>query len=236
MKKRTRTRDQLIPFQWFWTDEFGEKMGFREWFKSRKFTISYLITIWTIVSVLDFASTLDCTSTWQLAFACDHAIWMGKMITDPLNYVLSWFTAPFFHNSIDHILFVTVIGMMMPVQSFEVQYGSKATAIVFIVSYIWIGVFCGIFFNLGVEIWPEMDFMSFTFKRNWMGGSVGFYGLIGALVYCSRKPWILFSITFCFELLNLFVIKIDPQITFAHANGLFIGYCCVWLMKKQKLI
>ncbi|WP_422360606.1 hypothetical protein [Reichenbachiella sp.] len=235
MNNKKPTKEQLIPFQWFWTDQFGDKMSFLGWLNSRKFSIIYLIVIWSIVSILGFASTWDC-DTWQKIFACDRAIWLGKMLTDPVDYVLSWFTTPFFHNGIDHILFVSIFGIMMPVQSFEVQYGTRPTFIIFFVSYIIIGIFFGSFFNLGLSIWPDSHFFSFAFARNWMGGSVGFYAFFGALSYLSRKQWILPLCVACFEIFNLTVIGIDIHISFIHTIAVTGGFFTCLILKRKGIL
>lgn len=236
IKERKHTNQQLIPYQWFWTNVYGERMGFIEWLKSRPFTVLYLAIVWSIVGILGFASTRNCEETWQLAFACDRAIWMIKFVTEPLNYVMSWFTAPFFHNGFDHILFVTIFGFLMPVQSFEVQYGSKSTAIIFFVSYIFVGIFFGAFFNTGIAYWPESEFFQFGFVRNWMGGSVGFYALIGALAYTSRKQWFLLMLVVCFEIINLTVIGIDVHISFIHVMSLTSGFLTCLILKRKEML
>ncbi|MEO9803209.1 MAG: hypothetical protein ABJF04_08185 [Reichenbachiella sp.] len=233
---KKHTSEQLIPYQWFWTNPFGERMGFVEWLKSRPFTVSYLIIVWSIIGALGFASTRNCDETWQLAFACDRAIWMIKMVTEPVAYFFSWFTAPFFHNGLDHILFVSIFGFLMPVQSFEVQHGSKATFIIFFVSYVFIGIFFGTFFNVGLAYWPDSEFFQFGFERNWMGGSVGFYAIIGALGFCSRKKWFLALLVICFEVINLTVIGIDIHISFIHVISFISGFTMSWALKSRGVI
>lgn len=234
--RKKHTSEQLIPYQWFWTNAYGERMGFSEWLKSRPFTIIYLLIVWSIIAALGFASTRNCDDTWQLAFACDRAIWLGKMITEPINYFFSWFTTPFFHNGLDHILFVSIFGFLLPIQSFEVQHGSKATTIIFFVSYIVIGIFFGSLFNFGITYWPDSEFFQFGFERNWMGGSVGFYAMIGALAYCSRKQWVLIALVTLFETINLTVIGIDIHISFVHAIALTSGFTTCWALKKKGVV
>ncbi|SMD35406.1 hypothetical protein SAMN04488029_2504 [Reichenbachiella faecimaris] len=234
-KQKKHTKEQLIPYQWFWTNVYGERMGFMDWIKSRPFSILYLIVIWSIIGVLGFASTRHC-DTWQQAFACDQAIWMIKMVTEPVDYIFSWFTAPFFHNGLDHILFVSIFGFMMPVQSFEAQNGYKPTVIIFFISYIFVGVFFGIFFNVGIAYWPNVEFFSFGFERNWMGGSVGFYAVIGALACTSCKQWFLLLMIACFEVINLTVIGIDIHISFIHVMSATSGFLTCLILKKQGML
>lgn len=233
--KKKHTSEQLIPYQWFWTNTYGERMGFVEWIKSRPFSILYLAVIWTIIGILGFASTRNC-DTWQQMIACDRAIYMIKMVTHPLEYVMSWFTAPYFHNGLDHILFVTIFGFMMPVQSFEVQYGTRSTIIIFIISYVVVGVFFGSLFNVGIAYWPKVEFFQFGFERSWMGGSVGFYAVIGALAHTSRKQWFLLLLIGCFEILNLAVIGIDVHISFIHVISATSGFLTCKVLKSKGML
>ncbi|WP_422360607.1 hypothetical protein [Reichenbachiella sp.] len=229
--RKKHTNEQLIPYQWFWTNVYGERMGFLEWVKSRPFTIFYLFVVFFLFGFLGEANTRHC-DTWQEVFACDRAIWMIKMVTEPFNYVLSWFTAPFFHNGIDHILFVAIFGFLMPVQSFEVQNGTKFTVIIFFLAYVTVGVFFGVFFNVGIYYWPDVDFFSSGFERNWMGGSVGFYAIIGALIYLAKKPWVLLISLVSFEILNLVVIGISVHISFIHIVSCMSGMLTSRLLRK----
>lgn len=233
--RKKHTSEQLIPYQWFWTNVYGERMSFKEWFRSRRFTIIYLLVIWSMFLILGRATTKAwrCDQTWQFAFACDNAIWLAKMVTDPFRYVMSWFTTPFFHNGIDHILFVTIFGFLMPVQSFEVQQGTRSTIIVFFVSYIVIGIFFGSLFNMGIAYWPESEFFQYGFERNWMGGSVGFYAMIGALAYHSKRPWVLLGFIVLFETINLTLLGISVHISFIHSISFMSGVATARLLRKK---
>ncbi|MEP2025153.1 MAG: hypothetical protein ABJH98_18325 [Reichenbachiella sp.] len=235
--KKKHTNEQLIPYQWFWTNVYGERMGFVEWVKSRKFTILYLLVIWSMFLILGRATTKmwRCDQTWQFALACDNAIWMIKMVTAPIDYILSWFTAPFFHNGLDHILFVTIFGFLMPVQSFEMQHGTKSTVAIFLISYAVVGIFFGTLFNLGIYYWPDEVFFQYGFERSWMGGSVGFYAIIGALACYSKKPWVLLGIIVCFELINLTVVGISIHISMIHTVSCLSGLLSAYFLRKTKL-
>lgn len=230
-EKGTTTRDRLIPYQLPWTDIYGQNMPFKQWLWSRKFSILYIVIIWTIVGILGFASTRpnNCDKTWQLAFQCEQAIWMIQFYQDPWAFAKSLFTAPYFHNGLDHILFVTVFGFMMPVQSFEVQHGSKATVILFVVSYLLIGTFWGAIWNYGVTVYPENEILKSGFDRSWLGGSLGFYALIGSLSFFSRKKWFLLLMVLCFEyFINHHVIGIAFHISLIHVSSALMGWVMCW--------
>ena len=221
----------MVPYQWPWTDRYGQRMSFGAWLKSRKFSIGYVVVIWAIVGILDFGSTRDCESTWQLAFQCDQAIWMAELYSAPLQFFMSLITAPYFHNGWDHILFVVVFGFMLPIQSFEVQHGSLAAFGIFTLSYIFVTTGLGFFFNIGLDLYPDNHFFQFAFERNWMGGSIGFFAAIGGLSFFSPKPWFLMTLVVGFELfINQLVINIDPHISLAHITAASSGWlmCLAW--------
>lgn len=222
-------RNNLVPYQWPWKDQFGQHMSFVAWVWSRKFSIVYLMIIWSIVGILDYASTRNCHSTWQLSFQCSQAFWIIEYKTDFWSYFLSFFTTGFFHNGLDHILFVTLFGIAMPVQSFEAQNGSRLTLVIFFITYVMIGFFNGWFIHTGLELWPYEPFFIEGFERNWMGGSVGFYGIIGALSYTSRKKWFLLLMVVAFAAFNRFVLGINPFIPFIHITSAIFGFFQCWL-------
>jgi len=222
-----------VPYQWPWTDLYNRPMPFKKWLWSRKFSLFYLAIIWSIVAILDFASTRRCEETWQLAFQCEQAVWMIKFYTEPWQFFSSLFTTPYFHNGLDHILFVTVFGFMLPVQSFEVQHGSKATAILFVLSYVFVVPFFGFLFNLGLEYWPTEEIILFGFERNWMGGSLGLYGIIGALSFFSRKRWFLLLMVLCFEIfINQMIVHIDIHISLIHLASTSAGWTMCWVWTR----
>lgn len=220
-------RKAIIPVNWPWADKFNRPMNFIDWLKSRKFSLVYLAGIWSVIGILGYGSTLHCIETWQLAFICDQAIWMQEMISDPLQFILSLLTAPWFHNGLDHIMLVTVVGFVIIVQSFEINYGTKAAAIMFFLLVFITGVFSGLCFNLARQIWPDHDFVTFAFSRNWMGGSAGFYGVFGSLLQKSRKPWIGLIFVAAFETFTHNMFGISLQINLLHLSAVVFGFV-IW--------
>lgn len=229
------TRYPLIPVVWPWKGGNNQSLSLVDWIKSRKFSLLYLIGIWSSIAILGYGSTLHCVETWQLAFICDQAIWMREMIYDPLQFVMSLITAPFFHNGFDHIMLVTVVGYLIIVQSFEAIYGSKSAAIMFFSLVAITGIFAGICFNLALVIWPEHEFVSFAFSRNWMGGSAGFYGVFGSLIQKSRKPWVGLLFVAGFETLTHLAFGISLQINLMHLSAFVLGFLIWgWWIKRAK--
>jgi hypothetical protein len=228
----------IIAFLLPWRSKSNTNLTFFEFIKSRAFTISYLAIIWILVVLLDFGSTRNCGPTWQLAFICEHSVWMLKMYTEPINFVFSMFTATLFHNGLDHILFVTIIGFIFIAQSFEAHNSSLATLFLFFSSFAFVGILMGFIINWGYSNWPEIDYYTFAVERSWMGGSAGFFGIFGALSHNCRKKWLIPFIVILFESINFFILSIDPQISTGHMIATFFGFTVwgFWVQYKKNLI
>ena len=215
---------------WPWSHPNGGKYGsFRDWFKSRKFSILYLVIAWLVLAFLGFAPKRNCDGvSWQAMFQCDWSMWIGEYKTNFWHFAATSFTAPWFHNDFVHILFVTIFGFLFPVQSFEAQHGTKATVIIYFVSFIFIVLFNGWLFNTLVYYWPDEKLFSHAFTRGWMGGSVGIFALMGGLSYFSGKKWFIYSLIFGFELFNYFVIGNNVYISFIHITSGSFGWLTCW--------
>lgn len=225
-----------MPFLWPWKGLHKENLSFSETLKSRTFTFGYLLIIWILVWLLDFGSTRNCGPTWQLQFICDQSVWMNKIYSEPFNYFLSFFTATFFHNGLDHILFVTVVGFLIIVQAFEVRNGTLPAIIIFFTSMVFICTLMGFLINWGFTHWPEISFFDLGMKRSWMGGSAGAFGVFGALSHNSRQRWITFIIIGIFETINLTFYGINLQISVIHTLCAIYGFTVwgIWLNRKKE--
>ena len=233
MNQDISTSDRVFPFVWPWRGANNQRLSFKEVIKRKSFTILYLIVIWTIIGILGFASTRNCEGTWQLALQCEYAFWVKNLTEAPLIFIRNLFTTPFLHNGLDHILFVSVLGFLLIIQSHEAVFGSKITALIFLSSYLTVAPFFGIFYTVGLELFPDSEFMQFAFARNWLGGSIGMFQVYGALATVSKKKWIMLSIPIVFEIFNLSVLGIDLHISLMHLMATFLGFgISKWFVKR----
>ena len=239
---RLRRRENIfsskwIPYMWPWNHpEGGRYRSFKSWVLSRKFSIFYLLVIWIVIATLGFAERRNCdTGPWQVVLQCNWSMWMAEYKTNFWHFMATSFTTPWFHNDFVHILFVTIFGFMFPVQSFETQYGTKATVFIYFFSYVLIALFNGALFNLSIEYWPEERLVSHAFSRAWMGGSVGIFAIMGGLSYLSGKRWFLYSLVFVFEVFNYFVLGNNIYISFIHITSASFGYIMCWIWEKFSL-
>lgn len=204
---------------------------------SRKFSISYLVIAWILISILGFAARRNCdTGPWQIVFQCHWSMWMIEFKNNFWHFLGTCLTTAWFHNDFVHILFVTIFGFMFPVQSFEAQHGTRLTAFVFFFTYVLVGLFTGSLFNFLITEWPDVHLFAHGFTRAWMGGSVGIFALIGGLSYFSSKKWFLYTLVFAFEVFNHFVLGNNVYISFIHVISSSFGWmqCWIWQMIKNK--
>lgn len=233
MNKIYPEKDRIFPFVWPWKLANNAIGSFQEVIASRKFSLLYLAAIWTVIATLGFASTRNCEGTWQLALQCDFAFWVRNLTENPLIFVRNLFTTLFLHNGVDHILFVTILGFVLIVQSHEAVFGAKITGLIFLSSYWTVAPFFAVFYTVGIEIFPDSEFMQLAFERNWMGGSIGMFQVYGALATQSRKPWMMLLIPFIFEAFNLSVLGIDLHISLMHLMSTVLGYLIsLWFVKR----
>ncbi len=230
---KQRAKNKLFPFVWPWKSAENKDLQIAEIGRSRLFSTSYLIIIWVIIGVLGFASTRDCEGSWQLAFQCEYAFWAKHLLESPFIYFRNGITTVFFHNGLDHILFVSVLGILLMIQSFEAHYGSKNTFLIFFSAYVLVAPILGSFYVVGLEFYPESWFFQFAFERNWMGGSLGMFQVYGALANKSRKPIVMLSAPIVFEAFNLSVLGIDPHISIMHLTSVFCGFALVHFFIKK---
>ncbi len=233
MNNNNPQKERIFPFVFPWRGAYNQRMPIKDVLKGKAFTIIYLVIIWTIIGILGFASTRNCEGTWQLALQCEYAFWVKNLTEAPLIFLRNLFTTPFLHNGLDHILFVSVLGFLLIVQSHEAVFGSKATGLIFLSSYVTVAPFFAVFYTVGIDLFPDSEFMQFAFVRNWLGGSIGMFQVYGALATKSRKPWIMLSGPVIFEIINLTLLGIDLHISLMHVMATFLGYwISLWLVKR----
>lgn len=224
----------IFPFLWPWLDARGEALSFGGIASSRKFTIAYLVIIWGLIAVLGFASTVDCESTWQYALQCKYAFWIKNLTDAPLIFIRNLFTTPFIHNGLDHILFVSVLGFFLMVQSHEAHFGSRRTIVIFASAYFIVAPFFAVLYAIAKDFYPTSEFLIHVLGRNWVGGSIGMFQVYGALATISRRPLVMIAIPVLFEIFNQLVIEIHPQISIMHLTCTFVGYgIASWLNKRE---
>ena len=215
----------LFPWSWPWRDSTGEVLKSYHVFLSRKFTFTYLIIIWTIWLTMGTGPEYDCyvTGGW---LSCIGGIWPADIIDAPLHFFSSLLIAPIFHNSNEHIIFVT-FGFLLFVQSFEARLGALRTYFLFMLFTCISALIIATIMNISDSIWPESTLLAEGYSRNWMGGSAGFFGIIGASSHQSKNVLVIPAIAISFESWNHFLHGISFFTSSAHMVSLICGFI-IW--------
>ncbi len=221
----SKEKKTLFPWSLPWCNSTGEVLKPYQAFLSRKFTYTYLIIIWLIWLTLGRGPENECYDSDGGLF-CIGGIWPADIIDAPLHFFSSLLIAPVFHNSNEHIFFVTV-GFLIFVQSFEARLGALRTYFLFMLFTCIAALIMATVMNASDLIWPESKLLAEGFSRNWMGGSAGFYGIIGASAHQSRYVWMIPAIAIGFESWNHFLHGISLFTSSAHMISLICGFF-VW--------
>lgn len=221
----------INPLLWPWQDSNRTNLALKPLLMSRKFTVIFLTSNWLFVWILGYGSTWDCDVTWQKELMCESAIYANEIFAKPNEFILSWFTGVWFNNGLDHIFYVTC-GLLIFVQSYEQRMGTKNTLFLFFSGTAVVSSICAIVINYGHFAYPENEVFITGMGRNWMGGSVGMFAILGALLHCSRRPVALFIPVFIFEIWNG-QTNITILTSSAHMLSLLYGYAVGFYIQKK---
>lgn len=223
MRRHKPANTRTFPFAWPWRDVDNSPIPIVSSITKRKFSYLYLIAIWGIILILGFGENSKCGENWQTLLQCEYSFWARNITEAPLVFIRNLFTTSLIHNGFQHIVFVTVVGVFIVMQSYEVRFGTGETLFMFVLGYVVVSVLLGIFYKWGLITWPDSKFFLIAFSRNWTGGSLGLMFLFGGLIYASRRPLILISIPLIFESWNHFINGIKPHITMIHLVSVLFG-------------
>ena len=219
--------DPILPLYWPWTNTERRVLGVREFLRSRSFSLIYLSGIIAIWGTRGFGhwGSLRCETLGE-QLSCSCAIWPNKLVDEPHEFILSFFTSPWFHNDYPHIKFM-ILSFIIFTQSFEAKAGSKATAAISFGTIACSAIVAAIIFNTGSHFWPDNDTFVHRMTRSWMGGSIGLMGILGALSHHSRWKWLIPAILLTFEYWNREYNGISEYITWGHLSSAIFGFV-IW--------
>ena len=205
-------KEPLLPLYFPWADAERHILSPREFLRSRSFSLVYITSIILIPHFFGF-------SYWG-------AITPSKLFSAPHEYLLSFITVPFVHYGTEHITQVAITFIVF-CQSFESRAGSKETAILFFSTIAFTGLAMGLFINVGSSLSPETELFSQAMSRSWMGGSIGFFGILGAMSHYSRKKWLIPVILVSFEFWNHVENGMNEYINIGHLCSALFGFV-IW--------
>ena len=211
------------PMVWPWQDGQGKTMHWREALSSRKFSIVYLLFIGALFAMFGLGSR-HCFTPSE-AFICDFTLWPNNLIDAPHLYVVSLFTSIWFHNSSDHILLVIVL-LVIFLQSAEVRIGTKRTMIALFSVHFLVALIITLYLHLGLHFNPGDEWLDFGLNgRNYMGGSVGLFGVVGVLFSQIERPVAGALFYSGFEYWNAFIYQgASMYVILGHVTAFTLGF------------
>ena len=219
------------PMVWPWQDGQGKTMHWRDALISRKFSLYYLLIIGTLFAMFGLGSR-HCATPSE-AFICDFTLWPHNLIDAPHLYVVSLFTSIWFHNSPDHILLVIVL-IAIFLQSAEVRIGTKRAMITLFIVHFLVALIITLYLHLGHHFNPGDEWVDFGLNgRNYMGGSVGLFGVVGVLFSQIKRPVAGALFYSGFEYWNAFIYQgASMYVVMGHVTAFTLGFLLgqYWLM------
>jgi hypothetical protein len=89
------------------------------------------------------------------------------------------------------------------------------------------GILVALTLNMGDVLWPNNEIINQGIERNWKGGSVGFFGIIGASAHQSNSRWLVILIAVIFEAWNYYTHGISTFTSVAHMTSMAYGFL-IW--------
>ncbi len=220
-----------------WKNESSHMIQVRELISSRRFTISYLFTILSLFALMGYGSTSNCL-TREEQIICDLALWPHNIFDAPLPFIISLFTSIWFHNNPDHILLVVVVVVVF-LQTAEVRIGTKKAMIAMFGVQFSVAVIMSLYLYTGSELNPGDNWYRHgAYGRNYMGGSIGLFGVVGVLFSHLRHPFIAASCYAIFEYWNGWIYHgASMYVVTGHFLAFFLGFMLgmYWIQKDGSL-
>lgn len=204
-----------------WGDRSGQAVpGGARRFLSAPFLSLYLAVSWALF--LPFARPVDGF------FAIDEDRWrpflyyIPDLLESPLRALRSLVTAPFLNHDSVQVIYVTVLLALFGLV-FEAKEGTWRTLLVFFGTTFVGALVASLLLHL---IYPGVSddrFFQRAWDRTWSGGSVGAFGLMGALAARAPVPWPLLGF-FVFWELNVGWWYLQSYTPAFHLTALATGF------------
>ena len=226
----------IWPMVWPWQDGQGTTMKWSDALNSRRFTISYLLLIGILYAILGLGSR-SCSTSAEVII-CNFTLWPYNLTEAPHLYVFSLITSIWFHNSSDHILLVVVV-IVVFLQSAEVRIGTKRAMIALFSVHCLVALIITFYLYIGHHLDPTDAWFDFGLNgRNYMGGSVGLFGVLGVLFSQIKRPFVGASFYFGFEFWNAYIYEgASMYVVLGHVTAFTLGFILgrYWLQLDNRL-
>ena len=220
---------------WPWSDGKGNRMHWRDALNSRRFSVTYLLIIALLFALFGLGSrTCPIPSD---AVICDFVMRPYNLFEAPHVFVFTLFSSFWFHNNPDHILLTAAL-IVVFLQTAEVRIGAKRTVIAVFGIHALVVVIMTLYLYVGDYLNPETDWYEFGLRgRNYMGGSVGLFGVSGVLFSQIKRPVAGALFYFGFEFWNAYIYEgAALYVSMGHVTAFTLGFALgrCWLHRDGK--
>lgn len=217
---RYPVRHRLAPYL-PWTDATGRR--WRGW--SRMPLMAPFAFIYMAVSWVLFVPAAEQRNGkyWIDEEAVGHLLYhVPDLSQDFPKAMRSLLTAPWLNHDSLQLVYVTALLLMFGVV-FEIREGTLRTVMVFFGTTFFSAVAGGaILHGIYPELWDTLALEN-AWQRSWSGGSVGCFGLMGALAGHARRPILLLSIFVLWEAF-LWWVNLRNYTSVFHLSALAAGF------------
>ena len=223
------------PMIWPWSDGKGNRMHWRDVLNSRSFSVIYLLIIALLFALFGLGSrTCPIPSD---AVICDFVMRPYNLFEAPHVFVFTLFSSFWFHNNPDHILLTAAL-IVVFLQTAEIRIGTKRAMIAVFGIHALVVVIMTLYLYAGDYLNPGTDWYEFGLRgRNYMGGSVGLFGVSGVLFSQIKRPIAGALFYFGFEFWNAYIYEgAALYVSMGHVTAFTLGFALgrCWLHRDGK--
>ena len=210
-------------------------MHWRDVLNSRRFSVTYLLIIALLFALFGLGSrTCPIPSD---AVICDFVMRPYNLFEAPHVFVFTLFSSFWFHNNPDHILLTAAL-IVVFLQTAEIRIGAKRTVIAVFGIHALVVVIMTLYLYVGDYLNPGTDWYEFGLRgRNYMGGSVGLFGVSGVLFSQIKRPIAGALFYFGFEFWNAYIYEgAALYVSMGHVTAFTLGFALgrCWLHRDGK--
>ena len=210
-------------------------MHWRDVLNSRRFSVTYLLIIALLFALFGLGSrTCPIQSD---AVICDFVMRPYNLFEAPHVFVFTLFSSFWFHNNPDHILLTAAL-IVVFLQTAEIRIGAKRTVIAVFGIHALVVVIMTLYLYVGDYLNPGTDWYEFGLRgRNYMGGSVGLFGVTGVLFSQIKRPVAGALFYFGFEFWNAYIYEgAALYVSMGHVTAFTLGFALgrCWLHRDGK--
>ena len=210
-------------------------MHWRDVLNSRRFSVIYLLIIALLFALFGLGSRTCPIPSDEVI--CDFVMRPYNLFEAPHVFVFTLFSSFWFHNNPDHILLTAAL-IVVFLQTAEIRIGTKRAMIAVFGIHALVVVIMTLYLYAGDYLNPETDWYEFGLRgRNYMGGSVGLFGVSGVLFSQIKRPVAGALFYFGFEFWNAYIYEgAALYVSMGHVTAFTLGFALgrCWLHRDGK--